>query len=570
MTISKDIAKPVACTYSHKIITSTKPLIMKRCLLSVAIASSLLLVGCGDDDDDYTAIENSSVTVQPISAFSQQQINTGFNLGNTATPNAKCAIKIQKVSYPTVGAAGERTNATAALMLPSGEGADCKGNRPLLLYAHGTTTDKGYDFSQVGNSQNPAANEANLIAANFAAQGYIVVAPNYAGYDSSSLDYHPYLVAEQQSADMVDALNSARTIINRQQSANDVNYTLINDSGKLFISGYSQGGHVAMATARLLESQSKPVTAIAPLSGPYALAAFGDAIFAGNVNIGATRFAPLLATGLQKAYGDIYSSPAEIFSANYANTQLPSTLSFAQLVAADKLPDNALFQAKPTSNPLLDQLPDSKLPFAFLGFAAEKYLIKTDFRAAFVADALQNPDGLIAETGAFPAQSPQNNLRKALKANDLRGYIPRIPTLLCGGSQDPTVYYDINTGSMAAIIKAASLQNPAANINVTVFDVDSRANRGEVSATNSAMSNPWMTTATTDTIKARFAATLTAVQNKAIADAQGAGVTDPAVLQQAAGAAVLASYHGGLVSTACTEATRQFFDQNFINVAKDS
>jgi hypothetical protein len=32
----------------------------------------------------------------------------------------------------------------------------------------------------------------------------------------------------------------------------------------------------------------------------------------------------------------------------------------------------------------------------------------------------------------------------------------------------------------------------------------------------------------------------------------------------------LAVYHGGLVSTACTQATREYFDQHFINVAKTS
>jgi len=35
------------------------------------------------------------------------------------------------------------------------------------------------------------------------------------------------------------------------------------------------------------------------------------------------------------------------------------------------------------------------------------------------------------------------------------------------------------------------------------------------------------------------------------------------ILEQAAGAAILGSYHGGLVSASCTEATREFFEQNF-------
>ena len=548
--------KSPSSTHQSLSITTSKP-VMLRCLLSVAIASSLLLVGCGDDNDFDAVIGSDSATsVKSISSFNTAQINTQFGLDGTATPDAKCDIKIEKVNYPTVGAAGERTNATAALMLPSGDSADCQGDRPILLYAHGTTTDKGYDFSQVANPQNPAAGESILIAANFAAQGYIVVAPNYAGYDESALDYHPYLVAEQQATDMADALDSARTIIARQQRANDPDYTNLDDSGKLFISGYSQGGHVAMATARMFEKNDEPVTAIAPLSGPYALAAFGDAIFSGNVNIGASRFAPLLASGLQNAYGNVYNSTADIFTANYANTQLPSLLSFGELVAANKLPDNALFEKDPENNPTLDLLPAPTVPFASIGFADDNYLIKTDFRTAYVADALQNPDSLIAMTGALPAANPQNNLRKALKANDLRGYVPKMPTLLCGGNQDPTVFYDLNTSSMAAIIQGSVAQNPALTVNVTVLDVDAttaddRPDNSNVQLIGQASMNQWNINSVVTSVQSNF------VQNLQRVVAAGAQQGIPASV------AVLGNYHGGLVSTACTQATREFFNQEF-------
>ncbi len=570
MTISRDIAKSTACANSPASINQTKTPVMTRCLLSVAVASSLLLVGCGGDNNDNDNNSPTTVTypttVKPVGSFNKAQIdNVGFGLSATATPAAKCDIKVEKVTYQTKGSAGETTNATAALMLPSGDSADCQGDRPVLLYAHGTTTDKGYDFSQVGNASNPAVGEANLIAANFAAQGYIVVAPNYAGYDDSELDYHPYLVAEQQSNDMVDALNGSRAMIDAQKQANNANYASIKDSGKLYISGYSQGGHVAMATARLLQSKNKPVTAIAPLSGPYALAAFGDAIFAGNVNIGATRFAPLLAVGLQKKYPDIYRNSTEIFSSQYAGTELPSMMTFAQLVAANKLPDNALFEKDPENNPTLDLLPAPTVPFAFLGFADDNYLIRTDFRTAYVADALANPDSLIAMTGAFPAANPQNGLRKALKDNDLRSYIPKMPTLLCGGNQDPTVFYDINTSSVSAILQLVS-QAQGTNLNVTVLDVDktnaTTRNKPTVTSIGSAMSNPWMTTMAIDTIQSRFATSVSTVQTNAFIKAKQAGASDLQA-QQAAGAAFLGSYHGGLVSTACTQAAREFFNQSF-------
>ncbi len=75
-----------------------------------------------------------------------------------------------------------------------------------------------------------------------------MVAPNYAGYDSSTLDYHPYLNADQQSKDMIDALTAARTALPHTMT------TSTTDGGKLFITGYSQGGHVAMATHRAMQA----------------------------------------------------------------------------------------------------------------------------------------------------------------------------------------------------------------------------------------------------------------------------------------------------------------------------
>ena len=530
-------------------------LIMTRGILSLAIASSLLLVGCNDDDNER--VVSGTTTVETIGSFTATQINTQFGLNTTATPTAKCDIKIEKVSYRTVGAAGERTNATAALMLPSGDSADCQGDRPVLLYAHGTTTDKGYDFAQVGNIKNPAVGEANLIAANFAAQGYIVVAPNYAGYDTSKLDYHPYLVAQQQSTDMVDALDSARSIIERKKRANNAHYSKIDDSGKLFIAGYSQGGYVTMATARLLESQKKPVTAIAPSSGPYALAAFGDEIFMGNVNIGASRFAPLLGIGLQAKYGNIYNKKSDIFLEKYADAQLPSDVAFGELVKAGKLPNNALFQ-KNSSDPRLAGLSPGKLFSILGGYDETDYLIKTDFRAAYVADAQKNPDGLtLANGNNLPAANPQNNLRKALKDNDLRGYVPTMPTFICGGNQDPTVYFDTNTGAVVKLLQAEVAKNPAKKINITVLDVDAdnkalRPDNQTLTIIGQASMNTWKVNDIVKKVQTDFSNSVKKVKDDA--DPNG-GV--------ASFLAFYTNYHGGLVSPACTEATREFFNQEF-------
>ena len=548
---------------------SSKPPTMTRvrCLLSVAVASSLLLVGCNDDNNTTTT--GYPTLVQPVSRFNAAEIDNQLllaekaSLGATLTAPATCGVTVEKISYPTQGSAGEATNATAALMLPNGDAADCQGSRPVLLYAHGTDIEKSYDLTQVGNNDNPAAANATLIAANYAAQGYIVIAPNYAGYDSSALDYHPYLDAKQQSAEMVHALDSARLLMNQQHAANNSNYTKIKDSGKLFISGYSQGGHVAMATARLLQQAGKPVTAIAPASGPYALAAFSDAMFAGKVGGGATAFTPLLATAMQRSYGGIYQNPTDAFTANYANTKLPNMLSFSELIMAGKLPQTALFQATQTEQGF--------------GFADKDYLIQSSFRAAYLADAQARPDGLfIANGNGMPANDPQFNIRKALKVNDLRGYVPTMPTLLCGGNQDPTVFYDLNTGSMMALLQGAnaSITNPAAQLNVTILDVDATNEATRKQPTGipigNALKNPWMLTSAITTVQENFANKVGQVSgtafNAAYKQALANGLSSTEATKAATEAAqvtIASTYHGGLASIACNQATREFFDQEF-------
>ena len=92
----------------------------------------------------------------------------------------QCAVSVYRVRYNTVGGAGEQTDASAAIFVPSGGGNSCGNSRPVLLYAHGTSLQKSYDMADIANNT-----EARLAAAVFAAQGFIVVAPNYAGYGGS-------------------------------------------------------------------------------------------------------------------------------------------------------------------------------------------------------------------------------------------------------------------------------------------------------------------------------------------------------------------------------------------------
>src|SRR6516225_9011689 len=249
----------------------------------------------------------------------------------------RCSVAVYQLRYETIGGKGESTTASGALMIPKGPDPTCQSPRPIALYAHGKRNLRGFNIADLSGQTNY---EGLILALAVAGEGYIVVAPNYAGYDTSTLAYHPFLNATQQSADMIDALAAARAALPA---------TGIAENHKLFVSGYSEGGYVAMATHRALQAAGSPVTASAPMSGPYALSAFADAMFMGFVGAGAVEEFIMLESSYQHEYGNLYSSPTEVFEAKYASVEslLPATTGVDNLVAQGLLPESAVFSSMP-------------------------------------------------------------------------------------------------------------------------------------------------------------------------------------------------------------------------------
>ncbi len=462
---------------------------------------TVLLCACGGSDSGTASIATSTargtlIQDPPYRVASLNAMALGAQLSASASGQQllqiagtpACGVDVYDFQYYTVGAKGETTTASGALMVPTGAAGTCSGPRPVVLYAHGTQTDKAANLANITDASDT---EGIMIAAMFAAQGYIVVAPNYAGYDISTLTYHPFLDADQQSKDMMDSLQAARTALPSTYAS------ATSDNGQLFITGYSQGGYVAMATQRAMQSAGQTVTAAAPMSGPYALAAFGDLIMYGGVNFGSTAFVPMIITSYQQAYGNILSSISDIYSPTYTGNStfaaangnvLPSTTPIDTLFTDGVLPETALLDsttpvfttsmglnatqaatltaaaALPSStNFPTPPFSTAQLQLFNSGFG-NPGLINNTYRTQYILDAAANPDGLIpsASTG-MPASGPQNPLRIALKTNDLRTFKPTSPTLLCGGDQDPTVFYSVNTGAMQNLWTAEGLAAPLVN-----------------------------------------------------------------------------------------------------------
>jgi hypothetical protein len=521
---------------------------MRRLFSAAAlILAALSLTACGSDDNNDEQTPVQTPPPAPPAPLRGQLLENPPALLKTYTPeellaiagqnaygralldlafSPKCSVSVHQLRYQTASAGTDTVSASGALMIPSG-GSDpvCQGPRPIVLYAHGTSTNKAYNIANL-----PAGDvESIATAAVFAAQGYIVVAPNYAGYDTSSLGYHPFLNADQQSKDMIDALTAARGALPASSAPSTT------DSGKLFITGYSQGGFVAMATHRALQVAGATVTASAPMSGPYALSAFGDAIFRGQVSISAPINLTLLLTSYDAAYGDIFVNTTDVFEPKYAtgiNTLLPSTTALPDLVAQGKITRDVVFSNTPP-DPSLAPLTPATEPAALAsvfarGFGPD-FLITNAYRLSYLQDQQTAPDGgFPTKTDGLPPANPTHALRRALKTNDLRNWSPTAPVLLCGGSQDPTVFY-LNAQLMQDYWAVAA---PTAS--VTVVNVDAAPTDGDPYATQ----------------KNAFQAAKDLVRTTAVIGGASDG----------GDAAVFDAYHAALVPPACLSAVKSFFD----------
>ena len=499
------------------------------------LAAAALLAGCasGHDNGPMTTPESNPTRGQlldsPTMAGSYSTSDVLSML--TTDPLGKlllqlpfsptCTVTVYHMEYETVGGASEATTASGALMVPSGNSAMCQGARPVVMYAHGTNTSKTFNMANLaGNS------EALLMAAVFASQGYIVVAPNYAGYDTSTLAYHPYLNGDQQSKDMIDALAAAHSAFVSVSA---------NANSKLFITGYSQGGYVAMATHKAMQAAGTTVTAAAPMSGPYALAAFGDAIFLGEVNTSGPANFNLVVTSYQHSYQNVYSAPTDVYEAQYApaaDELLPSNTGISAIYANGQLPQAALFNSTPPSAAYAADTPATTpanlAPSFAQGFGAPS-LVTNTYRLAYLQDQAAHPDGgFPTTTTGVPAVAPGLALRQDLRTNDLRDWSPTAPVLLCAGDSDPTVFY-FNT----QLIQGYWAAN-APGSSIALLDVDSSAGSNDPYANE----------------KNGFAAAKTAV---AVAAVVG-GATDGGAM------AVLQVYHATLVPPFCLYAVKSYFD----------
>jgi dienelactone hydrolase len=198
------------------------------------------------------------VSSQRIGTMSVAEVNQQIRklFGDSVSPTTQ-AFELYKLNYRSTDEKNRVVTLTGLVVLPSGGAPN-----GLVIFNHGTLHNPALSPSRfTGKSNN---SEAELAALAFASGGYAVAMPDYLGLGDHKAP-HPYPLGAENSRSAVDIIAPARTLASRQNTR---------VATKLFVSGYSEGGAVAMWTVRDLEKKSVAiyeVSAAALASGPYDL-----------------------------------------------------------------------------------------------------------------------------------------------------------------------------------------------------------------------------------------------------------------------------------------------------------
>ena len=170
----------------------------------------------------------------------------------TYTP-ARNAVNLYRVSYPSViPERGNRPTVASGLLAIPDTGAR---RFPLVSYQHGTV----YGKQEVPSfpEQSP---ETELMIAQFAGQGYLLIGADYFGLGESK-EPEGYMVKASHQQATRDMLVAGRAVLADKGFQH----------GRLLLAGWSQGGFVTLAMAEDLERSGIAVAAAATASAPVDL-----------------------------------------------------------------------------------------------------------------------------------------------------------------------------------------------------------------------------------------------------------------------------------------------------------
>ncbi len=219
---------------------------------------------------------------------------------------AQYNVDYYRITYNTIDTQGQPTVASGAIAIPKTNACNVF---PMAVYCHGTVLRQN-DVPSFNNT------EAALVRV-LASTGFIMLAPDYLGLGVNPGN-HPYVHAASQATATIDLIYAAREFLEIQPES---------DNGEVFVTGYSQGGHAAMATLKYAQDNELldelGIVAGAPCSGPYHMSGPQAESILSNEPYSNPGYIVYLLVSYQTAYGNIYNTLSDVIQSPYDELVAP-------------------------------------------------------------------------------------------------------------------------------------------------------------------------------------------------------------------------------------------------------
>jgi acetyl esterase/lipase len=220
-------------------------------------------------------------------------------------PEGKYPVDMYRLWFQTLDESDQLVEIRADIYIPY---VETETEFPVLGHAAGTTG--------IGNRCAPLDEQArgrdwgnyHGQSLAYAAQGYIVILPNWLGFDDPDR-IHPYFVAKLQGRTLLDAARAAYRFWEGGY-ANDV---LARPAEAVFFMGYSSGGHAVFAA----KAQARAYAPDLPVKG---IIGFGPTT---NVEVLLKEdpvFSPYIVYAYRDFYGDEIIDPADVYLSHWVPT----------------------------------------------------------------------------------------------------------------------------------------------------------------------------------------------------------------------------------------------------------
>jgi hypothetical protein len=277
------------------------------------------------------------VSVQPLERWDAARVRTYLVEQSMDASRVRFGVDASRITYATVDPAGRPTTASALVTRPTaadqpGAGTGQSSTGPSQPSAGPGQPTTGWRMVSWQHGTIPARDEVGSMTADgsdraaavlFAADGYVVSAPDYLGLGTGP-GFHPYLDLPSTVTASIDSLRATRAYVEPKPGGpkpGEPGPAGVRLDGQVLVSGHSQGGQAAMAVGAQLQRDGDPrfrLAAVAPIAGPYDVTTtLHTAATTGIAN--ASAYLAYFTVEWNRLH-HLYDSPAQAFRPPYDRT----------------------------------------------------------------------------------------------------------------------------------------------------------------------------------------------------------------------------------------------------------